>query len=409
MGLDAFYVRRPGEYVRPLHRLRLGEEFPDPDDHYIRFLRGAKYQEPLFAGHQPGQRIELELVPERHNPHDVHAVAVDHDGNRVGYLPAGEAARWHDIILAANRQGFSLWVSGELENFDFDEGGRRLVPRILIPKTHLLCDIGRRFRVANTVAQLLDAVGPQVRTQLLDHAWQERLPASLVRQVTAQAGTFPQLTWPSNPPDGVGPQQVPPGVLFPYLKQTVLNERREAAERRRIEAAERRAARTAEAERLRAESARLNEEAREARLEQVRKAVAQGLTNAQICAEFTIGRATLAKLKQDLRGGAGWDHNAEVREDRLGRAQEAVRLQQQGLTRAAIGERMSLGAETVETLLRDGKFYADPGGDPERLQRANAAAEAVREGLTRAQFRARGQLSKPKSVEAWKDADVLGL
>lgn len=68
---------------------------------------------------------------------------------------------------------------------------------------------------------------------------------------------------------------------------------------------------------------------------------------------------------------------------------------------------MSLSEATVKMLLRDAKFYIDPASDPARQWLAQAATAARQEGSTRGKFQTDHGLSKPKSAEAWKDADVL--
>lgn len=99
--------------------------------------------------------------------------------------------------------------------------------------------------------------------------------------------------------------------------------------------------------------------------------------------------------------------NIAVREDRLGRCQQAVELQAGGASRREIGELLGVGEETVKAMLRDGKFYANPDADPERLELAKSAAAARTRGLTRAEYGDESRLSKGKADESWKDADVL--
>lgn len=99
--------------------------------------------------------------------------------------------------------------------------------------------------------------------------------------------------------------------------------------------------------------------------------------------------------------------NHSVRADRLERCRTAVELQRSGATRKQIGEHLDVSEEGVKALLRDGKFYADPDTDPERLDLAKAAATARAQGLSRATFGDQAGLSKGKGDESWKDADVL--
>ncbi|GAA2135441.1 hypothetical protein GCM10009844_00700 [Nocardioides koreensis] len=107
----------------------------------------------------------------------------------------------------------------------------------------------------------------------------------------------------------------------------------------------------------------------------------------------------------DTRGNN--EFNSALRTGRLDRCREAVELQREGFTRKEIGEWFDVGGETVKAMLRDGKFYADPASDPGRAAVAQAAADAKRSGLTRAQFQLGQKVSAPKAQEAWRDADVL--
>jgi len=155
----------------------------------------------------------------------------------------------------------------------------------------------------------------------------------------------------------------------------------------------------------------------------------RGWTNREIGADLHVSLGTVEKLKREVRrsetwdpnteertarlsrevrGGTAWDHNRKERAARLGRAREALGLQGQGLSRAEIGQRMSISEATVKMLLRDAKFYSDPASDPARRRLAYAAAAAKRGRTTRCNFQVDQGLSKPKAVEAWKDADVLG-
>ena len=400
-----FHTRRPEEYVRPGHRMMLHEVFPDPEDHFRRYVRGVMFHQDGFKGGVPGQVVDLELVPEQFNRHDLQAVAVDHERARIGYLPASDAARWHDVVLAANRAGFSVWVRGELGLFDFGDEDR-LVPTLFISLNQRMCELADRFGVGAAITWLLDAVGESVRAEMLESAWDE-FPRSLVKKVARHAEQFTELTWPTNPPAGLRSRVEAPGVLYPYLKALVLRQRREQAEQRHLEADQRRGERQAEAERLRAERIRLKEEARQARLDQVRDGMERGWTNREIGSDLGVSLSTVEKLKREVRRGEAWDRNSEERAARLDRAREALGLQGQGRSRAEIGQRVSLSEATVKMLLRDAKFYIDPASDPARRRLACAAAAARRDGATRAKFQCDQGLSKPKSTEAWKDADVL--
>ncbi|WP_153392702.1 hypothetical protein [Ornithinicoccus halotolerans] len=101
------------------------------------------------------------------------------------------------------------------------------------------------------------------------------------------------------------------------------------------------------------------------------------------------------------------DFNTATRDERLTRCTEAVRLQQAGLTRAQIADRLDASLDTTKQLLRDGKFYADPGTDPDRAALAQIAAQEQAAGTTQAQFRTKHSLSALKTQRAWRDATLL--
>lgn len=96
-----------------------------------------------------------------------------------------------------------------------------------------------------------------------------------------------------------------------------------------------------------------------------------------------------------------------MRGERLERCRRAVELQKSGVSRKDIAIRFGIGEETVKALLRDGKFYAAPEADPERLEMAKRAAAARLSGMTRAAFADEARLTKGKADECWRDADVL--
>ncbi len=103
-------------------------------------------------------------------------------------------------------------------------------------------------------------------------------------------------------------------------------------------------------------------------------------------------------------GDNGTVHNSKAREERLSRAEVALRLQDEGLTRAQIADRMGLGRDTVKALLRDAKFHRSPTDNPERLRVARDARAALRTSRRRADFAREHGLSQEKAVEAWRDA-----
>ncbi|MFF0817772.1 hypothetical protein ACFYVR_21800 [Rhodococcus sp. NPDC003318] len=99
--------------------------------------------------------------------------------------------------------------------------------------------------------------------------------------------------------------------------------------------------------------------------------------------------------------------NTKLRADRLERCRRAVELQSGGATRSQISEHLGINPDGVASLLRDGKFFANPTSDSDRLMLAQSAASARKRRLTRAEFQDEEQLSTAKAKECWRDADVL--
>lgn len=108
----------------------------------------------------------------------------------------------------------------------------------------------------------------------------------------------------------------------------------------------------------------------------------------------------------DARGRNAF--NAAARQDRLERCHRAFELQKLGLSRREIALKLQVSADSVNELLRDGRFFSNPASDLDRLQRAGVAVIARSRGLTKEQFQAENGLTRAKASEAWKDADVVG-
>ena len=406
MPRNGFHVRRHAEYVRLARALLLHEEFPNEEDRYYRFVRGAGFHPDPFTGTYPaGSLVQLELVPEKFNPHDAQAVAVDHGGSRIGYLPAGTAAGLHDVLGAANRAGFAVWTCGRLDRVELD-GPPRLLPAVSVPTFQATSQLIQRFGLDEVLHRLLAAVGATVRAELLASAW-EPLPPPLLRILASHAATFPELTWPTNPPRGVHPREQAPGLLYGFLRDLVVAERQAQAEAKRQAAVAHRAEREAKKVQDREDRARNKQEARGRQREAVSARLAQGWTIARIAVELGVGIGTVQSLKGEADPAQGANHNTDELLARMARARAVLDMQLAGLSRDDIARRMQLGKETVKELLRDAKFHADRRTDPPRLSTARAAACAQQSGVTRQQFATMQHLSAAKAAEAWRDAKIL--
>lgn len=160
---DGIYRRPVDEYVRPLQALLVrGRD--------LRLVVGAGYDPDAPISRRVGSRCRVELVPERGNPYDSNAVAIDYDGVRIGYLSAGEAARRQPGILKANAMGYHVLADGTVERI-----GREKTVRVALPHP----DDFLRW-LDKPLAQRADGYWPPVRLTLrgLDRYQQELLGAA---------------------------------------------------------------------------------------------------------------------------------------------------------------------------------------------------------------------------------------
>ncbi|MCJ0907504.1 hypothetical protein [Rhodococcus sp. ARC_M6] len=109
------YARQPGEYVRPSNKCILGGS-------YERYGAGVYFEQKKLLT-LTGKVLYCELVPEPGNWFDCEAVAVDYEGERIGYVPANDANCWHEIVRRVNARGLRFMVPATLEEWiDGDDG-----------------------------------------------------------------------------------------------------------------------------------------------------------------------------------------------------------------------------------------------------------------------------------------------
>lgn len=58
------------------------------------------------------------MIPEPGNPWDVSAVALDFEGQRIGYLPAELAPAWQPYVTAMRNVGTALYLLAEIQEGD---------------------------------------------------------------------------------------------------------------------------------------------------------------------------------------------------------------------------------------------------------------------------------------------------
>lgn len=86
--------------------------------------------------------------------------------------------------------------------------------------------------------------------------------------------------------------------------------------------------------------------------------------------------------------------------ERLETCRRALRLQTGGLSRADIAQQLGVSGGMVKTYLADGRFFENPKGNPDRLDRARVLREV---GATRS------QLVSSADRRGLRDANMLDL
>lgn len=402
------YQRREGEYRRPQGRLSLCTEFPEASARYMRYIRGSSYHRKVRMPSK-GASVAFELVPEILNPWDATAIATDFEGQRFGYLPAVDAAVWHDVVRAANRSGFSVWSMGEVTDYESDDGCVEITATITVPLHQCALVLAERFGLGERISHLFGRLDQSTRANLVEVAWSDVDP-SLISKVAAHAADHPELTWPTSPPRREQVRRELPGILLVWLREQAIRQRKSAATRRAAERDRQRQLRRAEEAAVKAEKRQIRE--READrsqrqlVDQVEPLLRTGWTTRAISEHLGVAPHAVSIVRR-LTSADPARHNRVAAASRRTQAAYALDLQESGQTRREIANELSVSLETVAGLLRDAKFYAAPASDQPRIQLAQEAHRARMEGETKEQFRVRKGLSKAKSVEAWRDAEAL--
>ena len=96
-----------------------------------------------------------------------------------------------------------------------------------------------------------------------------------------------------------------------------------------------------------------------------------------------------------------------LRAARLQRCKMAAKLRDAGLSNAEIAKRIDAEASGVKVYIQDGRFYADPSREPDRLALARRAATAKAAGYSIDEFCEAAQIPKTKAERCWRDVDAL--
>lgn len=385
------WVRPADEYVRPSGRLAMVSlelaavearpwDFRHLDDKaaYMMGVVGLDHNRAAVRARRHSEFVWLELVPEPRNPHDHTAVAVDLEGVRIGYVAANVAYRMHPVVRYQNLDGSACFVPGAVLR------GRAV--QMVLPTYATLDSLIDQDLIESELVSLWKALPDPTRSAI---------------QADKFCLTDTTLAVVSDLRSVVAPHVDIPASADQYtsrihLARFLASRSREFREALAIQRAEEK-----RMSRLRAERAKLDRSLRDSRITDLARS---GLSSQAIAMELGLP-ATIVRsvLKKAGVASASTGHNSyseATQGERVARCAEALDMQRQGMTRAAIASAMGLAVDTVKLLLRDGRFYEVPEQFEERL---SLAVHAHRGGWTRA------AAGSPAERRAVNDAHALKL
>lgn len=96
-------------------------------------VSGAPFHSPPWSLMKASSPLELEMIPEPCNPWDVSAVALDFEGQRIGYLPALLAPAWQQYVSAMRKEGATIFLPALIrscEDVRVRVPGRRILAQL---------------------------------------------------------------------------------------------------------------------------------------------------------------------------------------------------------------------------------------------------------------------------------------
>ena len=387
--------RAEDEYVRPPLRLELvsaaafaaakrrGNDGDfDSVDEFVTGVRASEYFRKAFRGRRPGP-VWFELVPEPENRYDGCAVAVDLEGERVGYVAASMAAHLHWRVRQLNRDGLACFVPGWQ---DLDEVWMAL------PTFQALDRRVDAERALAEVEAVWTDLPSEVRARVQENSFHIR-----ERDVWAHWCARRHLAPCAGIPARPDPDQVPPLVNW-----FLMDCRREVmAERARVRAVEREAARAAKKGEIAARR-RAKEQKKADRDQRIGVALRGGGSVTGTARALGVSEHLVRRVRDELgltpmtqTGGP-----AQGQQQRVARAQRALTLFGEGMSRADIGRELGIGVDSVKDLLSLARFLAEPERFAGRLEYARRAHE---------QRWTNGQVPTSGARRAVTDARALAL
>lgn len=98
-----------------------------------RAVSGVPFHTPQWSLMKDSFPLELEMIPEPGNPWDVSAVALDFEGQRIGYLPAELAPAWQPYVTAMRNDQVALFLPATIRDGDLVNvrvPGRRILAQL---------------------------------------------------------------------------------------------------------------------------------------------------------------------------------------------------------------------------------------------------------------------------------------
>ncbi|WP_139007037.1 hypothetical protein [Arthrobacter crystallopoietes] len=339
---------------------------------------------------------DVELVPEPGNPYDHRAVALHVDRKRIGYVSASDSSLWHDVVTAYNKRGHAVYARGT----PYLIGDRVVSFTVLLPGNRDLVTHMAELGFFEECDRVISTLSPDVRIRITATSRYGIDPADVLL-LRSKRHLAPSLNWQEGM-DGRSESRYPMALYCRLVELDRIG--RLQAQTVRKETA---AAAKVERERREAETRALAAERAKALRDNVLQLYTVGATKASIgrqlqCSEHRINRIlTAAGIRPTVTA------NATLRSERAERAQQALRMQREELTRRQIAIQLDCSLETVKALLRDAKFYEDPSSDVHRLALVRTAKDPAYEGLGYEAAAKKAEVTVAKLKEARRDFAVL--
>lgn len=340
---------------------------------YMTGVRGTPYHLEALSDRNLWGEQWFDLHPEPGNVHDPDALAVDLRGQRIGYIAASQARHYQPHVRLHNHLGRACRAPG----FICDPYGVWIVLPTLQEMEKLLHD----FDPVEEVKQLYLSLPSEIREQVRKEHFQPSAE-TIACLVEALPNAHHLL-----------PTQHRDDSLSVWWYRAIHRARHEEAERRSL-------LRQQERERLRAEKEAKRKDAeklKRARDERIVHLASQGVGTREIaaamgCSEYTVKRVRRSTGLQATGGSSEW--HIESHRKRIERGVLALQLQETGMTRRQIAEKMGLGVSSVKKLMADERFFRNPESNPDRYSRARAAASGLPEIHSRIEEQARRDLAE---------------